>query len=233
MFQEVDNAMTEVSNVVVGIVQRNVPLNPQTVSSLQALACEAIVIDASPKPLIKSQGRIRVLHRPDFRGFFAIALLQELFSEFLKTKKNRLFLIEGDMVLSSDNIARAAACKVNTKAFYQESQPDSPHAYIRREGLAGVLLRTEVERIHEWMSNQPSDRFRKYQGYCDTFLWYAVSSESQGYSVSTSGPEWIPVLHITHDDSTRVTKAQRRDMKVYRSRMAEVINMAMECNRSE
>lgn len=185
-----------------------------------------------PVPVVRETEKIRVVHVPDDEGFFAIALLIPLFSEFLKTSSEKLFLIEGDMVLTPENITQAERCTVNTKAWYVESDLSSPHAYARREGLAGVLLRSECEKMYRWMSAQPISCSRRYEGYCDTFLWYAVSNESTGYSASTSGPDWIRVLHMTHDDATRVTKKDRRDMKLYRARMAEVIDLAMECNRS-
>ncbi len=220
------------ATVTVGIMQRNVPLHVRTTGALHQITCQTIVVDASPIPVVGETEKIHVMHAPDEGGFFAIALLMPLFSAFLKTASEKLFLIEGDLVLTPENIAAAEHCTVNTKVFYVESDPASPYAYVRREGLAGVLLRSECEKILRWMTAQPVARFRKYQGYCDTFLWYAVSTESPGYSVSTSGPAWIPVLHMTHDDHTRVTKAQRKDMKVYRARMAEVINLAMECNRA-
>lgn len=219
------------NSVVVGIMQRNFPLHTATIEALNTLSLKTIVIDASPEPIVKSSNNICVIRHVDCEGFFPIALLRPLFGAFLETPADKLFLIEGDMVLTEKNIKAAARCNDNTKVLYVESDPSSPHAYMRREGLSGVLLRSEIQRIHNWFLTKPATLFRKYPGYCDTFLWFAVSSETTGYSVSTSGPAWIPVLHITHDDSTRVTKAQRRTMKVYRARLAEVINMALECNK--
>lgn len=217
--------------VAIGVVQRTYPLHIKTLEALHQIPSNTIIIDSTPeKPIVNQDDKITVIHTPDKNGFFAISLLVPLFTEFLKTKSEKLFLIEGDLVLSIENISRAEQCTVNTKVFYAESDPESRHAYIRREGLAGVLLRSECEKILHWMLSKPPSIFRKYQGYCDTFLWYAVSSETTGYSASTSGPDWIPVVHMTHDDYTRVTKIQRRDMKVYRACIAEVINLAMECN---
>lgn len=217
-------------SVVIGIMQRCFPLNPLTQKRLADLAVPTIIVDSSPTPIAQGRGSISVVHKPDADGFFPIYLLGCLFSEFLKTSGSRLLLLEGDMLPTRETLQRAAEAANNTKALYVESDPSSPFAYMRREGLAGVLLRAEVERMAAWFSHQPADRLRRYEGYCDSFLWYSVSSETTGYSVSTAGPEWIPVTHLTHDDATRVTKKQRHDMKIYRRRHAEVIMMAMECN---
>jgi hypothetical protein len=217
------------STVTIGILQRSLPLHPETITALQDVPCQSIIVDASPESVVRPSAKMTLVHQPDPEGFFPIALLIPLFDAFLATTSSHLLLLEGDMVPTAVTIAQARACTTNTKAFYKESEPNSPHAYVRREGLAGVLMRSEIQRIHAWMRAQPLSRFRAYQGYCDTFLWFAVSSESTGYSVSTAGPDWIPIVHMTHDDATRVTKLQRRDMKQYRRRLAAVIAMALEC----
>lgn len=219
--------------ITVGLMQRNFPLHPKTYEALCSINCNSIAIDSSPeKPVVKNTDKIRVVHLPDSEGFFPIALMIPLFREFLKTHSKKLFLIEGDFVLSEENIEDAIKCQVNTKALYVESNPQSSWAYSRREGLGGVLLRKEIEKILAWMQQKPYSIFRTYEGYADTFLWFAVSSESSGYSeVSTTGLDWIKVLHMTHDDSTRVTKMQRKNMKEYRERFAFIISLAMECNR--
>jgi len=210
------------SELVVGILQRNIPLHKDTITALSELQLQTIVIDSTPcSPVVKSSEFIKVVHEPDDEGYFAITLLQHLFREFLLTSATKLLLIEGDMVLSKIDVANALQCKTNTKVFYQESAPTSPNAYVRCEGMAGVLLITEVKRIYEWMCSQNRCRFHKYEGYHDLFLWFSVRDENN----ST-----FPVLHMTHDDSTRVTKRQRvRDKNLYRIRKAGVIAMAIEC----
>ncbi|MDP2837916.1 MAG: hypothetical protein Q8O53_01390 [Candidatus Moranbacteria bacterium] len=222
---------SSLKKVIIGIVQRDFPIHEKTWSAINTLPCGAIVIDASEKQIIQPTNRVSVFHKPDDRGFFAIALLVPLFREFLRTDGEVLFLIEGDLVPTVENIDQAQRVETNTKILYQEAEPEHLHAYIRREGLAGVILRSEVERMYGWMFMQPYDRFRHYEGYCDTYLWTAVSSETTGYNVDTSGPDWIKVLHMTHDDATRVTKKQRLNMKVYRARHAAVTQLALECNR--
>lgn len=218
-------------NVTIGLMQRAVPIAKETELALNMLDCYTIVIDSTPKfPIVKSSSRIKVFHIPDDEGFFGIAMMIPLFKEFLKTNSTRLFLIEGDLVPTPENIIEAEKCSINTKIFYAESDSNNPLAYNRREGLAGILLREEVQKLYSWMSEKPIMTFRKYVGYWDTFLWYAVSSESSGYMEgSTAGPGWIKVKHMTHDDSTRLIKIQRKDMKVYRLRMAETIALAIEC----
>jgi len=217
--------------VIIGIIQRNFMLHKKTWTAINSLSCKTIVIDASQEQMIWPTSKVAVFHKPDVKGFFAIALLLPLFQEFLETNGDVLFLIEGDLVPNEQNIIQAKKITTNTKIFYQEADPNNSYAYIRREGLAGILLRSEVARMHEWMESQPYDRFRQYEGYCDTFLWTSVSSETTGYGVSTSGPEWIKVVHMTHDDSTRVTKKQRKNMKIYRARHAAITQLALECNR--
>lgn len=214
--------IVESVDVIVGITQRSVPLHEKTLKSLDGLPCNTIVIDSTPvRPIVNSTNKISVLHQPNDTNYFSIALLIPLFKEFLKSDVGKLFLIEGDMVLSLDNIVHASNCIKNTKAYYVESNPESQNAYVRCEGMAGVLLRKEVKRIYKWMIKEPIDNFTKYPGYNDCFLWYAVSNESS---------EIIPVLHMTHDDKTRLTKQQRYDMKMFRQRKAEMINYGLKCN---
>lgn len=212
-------------------MQRNVKIHHKTWSTINSLSCDTIIVDASEKQLIWPTNKVSILHAPDAKGFFAIDLLRLLFGEFLKTNADILFLIEGDLVPTKKNVVDAQKISANTKIFYQESNPENPFAYVRREGLAGIILRSEIARIYEWMAKQSRARFRYYEGYCDTFLWNAVSEESTGYSVSTAGPDWIKVMHITHDDVTRVTKKQRINMKVYRARHAAITQLALECNK--
>ncbi len=219
------------SNVIIGIVQRGFLIHDKTWEAINSLPCKSIIIDATPKQMIQSTSNVSVYHEPDEKGFYAIALLKHLFREFLLTQESILMLIEGDLVPTEENLRQAQSVTTNTKIFYQEAEPDHPFAYIRREGLAGLLPRFEVERIYEWMCTQPYDRFRHYEGYCDTFLWTSVAEETTGYGVSTSGPDWIKITHLTHGDDTRVTKKQRKDMKVYRARHAAITQLALECNK--
>ena len=219
------------SNVIIGIVQRGFPIHDKTWGAINKIPCKSIIIDATPRQIIQPTANVSVFHEPDEKGFFAIALLKPLFSEFLLTQRRVLMLIEGDLVPTEENLEQAQSITTNTKIFYQEAEPDHLYAYIRREGLAGLLLRSEVERICEWMCTQPYDRFRHYEGYCDTFSWTSVSEETTGYGVTTSGPDWIKITHMTHGDDTRVTKKQRQDMKVYRSRHAAITQLALECNK--
>lgn len=217
--------------VIIGIMQKNFPIHKKTWIAINSLPCETIIIDSTKNQIIWPTEKVTVFHEPDKKGFFAIDLLQPLFREFLNAKGGVLFLIEGDMVPTKKNIVQAQNITTNTKIFYQESEPDHPYAYIRREGLAGILVCSEIKRMYEWMISQPYNRFRHYEGYCDTFLWTAVSKETTGYNVSISGPDWIPVTHMTHEDSTRVTKKQRADMKIYRARHAAITQLALECNK--
>jgi len=217
--------------VTIGLMQRSVRIAAETENAINTLPCNTIVIDSTPStPVVRSTDRVQVFHIPDEDGFYGIAMMLPLFKEFLITKSSKLFLIEGDLVPTIENIQEAQNCIVNTKIFYAESDNKNPNSYNRREGLAGILLREEVQKLYDWMSSKPISVFRKYVGYWDTFLWYAVSNESSGYMEgSTAGPDWIKVKHITHDDRTRLIKIQRKNMKVYRQRMSETIALAIEC----
>ncbi len=143
------------SNVIIGIVQRGFPIHDKTWEAITKISCKSIIIDATPRQIIQPTVNVSVFHEPDEKGFFAIALLKPLFTEFLLTQRQVLMLIEGDLVPTEENLRQAQSITTNTKIFYQEAEPDHPYAYIRREGLAGLLLRSEVERICEWMWTQP------------------------------------------------------------------------------
>src|SRR3972149_11993519 len=95
-------------DLVVGILQRNLPLHRNTLAALSDLHLETIVIDASTvSPSVQSTSSLHVIYEPDGEGYFAILLLKSLFREFLVTTAIRLLLIEGDIVLSSKAIEDA------------------------------------------------------------------------------------------------------------------------------